>query len=110
MIINIQGKKYFFDIVLKNKAQLVSFYIRTTCKSTKKTSCINNLNQLLSEFNIDSDNRRFADSMWEVSRKEADHFINTAKKIFSSISFLNFLENKLDEDRVAGEWENILSS
>ena len=110
MIINIQGEKYFFDIVSRNNRQLVSFYIRATCKLTKRTSCINNLNTILSEFNIDSAKRRFADSTWEVSRKEAGHFINTAKGIFSSIFFLNLLENKLDEDRTAGEWENELKS
>lgn len=107
MIINIQGGKYFFNIVSQSNRQLVSFYIRATCKLTKRTSCINNLNPLLSEFNIDSANRRFADSTWEVSKKEAGHFINTAKEIFSSKSFLNFLEDRLDEDRIVGEWENI---
>lgn len=107
MIINIQGEKYFFDIVSQSNRQLVSFYIRATCKLTKRVSCINNLNLILSEFNIDSTNHKFADSMWEVSIKEANYFINTAKEIFSSKFFLNFLEDKLDEDRIVGEWENI---
>ena len=110
MIINIQGEKYLFDIVSLKEGQLVSFYIRATCKLTRRTSCVNNLNPILSEFNIDSANQRFAESMWEVSRIEADHFISIVKEIFPSISFLKYLENKLDEDRTVGEWENILVS
>lgn len=106
MIINTQGEKYFFDIVSFKKGKLFVFYIRATCKLTKRSSCINNLNTILSEFNIDSTNRKFLDSMWEVSKKEADHFINTTREILSSISFLNFIEDKLDEDRIVGEWEN----
>ena len=111
MIVNIQGEKYLFDIVsFFRKGQLFSFYIRATCKLTKRSSCINNLNPILSELNIDSTNRKFADSMWEGSKKEAEHFMDTTKNIFSSASFLNFLESKLDEDRTIGEWENMLAS
>ncbi len=110
MVINIQGEKYLFNIVSLKERQLGSFYIRATCKLTRRTSCINNLNPILSEFNIDSANQKFVDSMWEVSITEASHFVNISKKIFSSKSFLNYLENKLDDDRDAGEWENIFVS
>ncbi len=42
--------------------------------------------------------------------KEADRFINTTREILSSISFLNFIEDKLNDDRIVGEWENIFVS
>jgi len=110
MVINIQGEKYLFNIVSLKERQLGSFYIRATCKLTKRTSCINNLNAILSEFDVDSANQRYVDSMWEVSVSEASRLLNISKKILKSKSFLNYLENKLDDDRDASEWENIFVS
>jgi hypothetical protein len=107
MIIKIPGRKYNFEIVSKNGGQNVCFYIKSICKSTKRTSCINNLNAILSELDVDHTKPKFFDSMWVVSRKEASHFVNTAKSILADPIFLNYLEKRLDEGRFEGEWENI---
>jgi len=46
--------------------------------------------------------------MWVVTKNESHEFVKTAKEFLSSSYFLNYLERKLDEDREAGEWENVL--
>jgi len=107
MIIKIPGRKYNFEIVSKNGGQNVCFYIKSICNSTGRTSCINNLNAILSELDVDHTKPKFFDSMWVVSRKEAANFVNIANEILSDPIFLRYLEKRLDEDRSAGEWENI---
>jgi len=104
----IQGKQYDFEIVSHNGRYLFCFYIRAICKFTKRTSCITNLNPVLSELGIDSINPKYADSMWEVTEKEAERFVKSAVGFLSDSAFLNYLEGKLDNDRRGGEWENRL--
>lgn len=104
----IQGRDYNFEIVSYNGGYLFCFYIRAICKFTKRTSCINNLNPVLSEFGISQTNPKYVDSMWEVTEKEAKRFVKTAIGFISNPTFLSYLEGKLDEDRMEGEWERIL--
>lgn len=108
MIIKIQWERYNFEIDSENGRRNVYFYIKAICKSTGRTSCINNLNAVLSELEVDPAKPKFEDSTWVVSRKEANSFINTAKKFLTDVVFLNYLEKRLDEDRACGEWENVL--
>ncbi|KPL00707.1 MAG: hypothetical protein AMJ91_03440 [candidate division Zixibacteria bacterium SM23_73_3] len=107
MIINIEGFKYDLEICLEKARRSFCFYIRATCKSNRRTSCINNLNAILSELNFDPRKPRFADSSWIVSKKEASCFADVAKAVLSDSQFLSYLEKKLHEDRLEGEWENI---
>jgi len=104
----IQGKKYNFEIVSYHRRIGFCFFIRAKCKSTGRFSCINNLNAILSELGVDLDDPKFADSMWVVTKNESHEFVKTAKEFLSNSYFLNYLERKLDEDREAGEWENVL--
>jgi len=104
----IEGKLYDFEVVSHNRGGLFCFYIRAICKFTKRTSCINNLNPVLSEFGIDQINPKYADSMWEVTEKEVKRFAKSAIGFLSDSGFLNYLEGKLDNDRREGEWENRL--
>ncbi len=78
MIKNIQGKKYNFEIVAENEC----FCIKAKHKDTRRFSCINNLNIVLSELcsninNINDD--RFQDSQWIISNNEIKNFEKTAK-------------------------------
>lgn len=103
----IRGKKYNFEIVLENGKNSTCFHIRAICKSTKRTSCINNLNAILSEFNVDIDARKYEDSSWVLTNREAKNLAAKGKKLLFDSYFRDYIESCLDEDRALGEWENI---
>ncbi len=103
----IQGKKYDFEIVSQNERNDFCFFIRAICKSTRRTSCINNLNPILSEFNVRADEPKYQDSSWVVTKKEAYRLEAKGKQFLSDSSFRDYIESRLDEDRALGEWENI---
>jgi len=107
MITKINGSKYSFEIFTEAKRQGCRFFIKAKSKAAGRFSCINNLNAVLSEFNVDVNNPKFCDSMWVVTKDEANYFEAVAKRFLSDPSFLVYLECKLDEDRRSGEWENI---
>ena len=107
MTISIQGRKYNFEVVSQNERNDFYFFIRAICKSTKRVSCINNLNTILSEFNIEVDDPKFWDSTWVVTREEAYNLEGKAKQFLSDSSSRDYIESHLDEDRVLGEWETI---
>jgi len=107
MITAIRGGKYNFEIVSQNKGWDSCFFIRAICKSTGRVSCINNLNAVLSEFNIGIDDPKGADSTWLVTEEETHYLEKTAKQFLASLLFVDYLERQLDEDRSLGEWENI---
>ena len=106
MITYIQGKKYNFEIVSQNKGQDFCFFIKAIDKHTRRFSCINNLNAILSEFHVGTDDPKVADSMWVVAKEDAHYLEKTAKQFLLDRLFLNYLEKQLDEDRTLGEWEN----
>ena len=109
MTISIQGRKYNFEVVSQNERNAFYFFIRAICKSTKRVSCINNLNTILSEFNIEVDDPKFWDSTWVVTREEAYNLEGKAKQFLSDSFFRDYIESHLDEDRMAGEWENVVN-
>ena len=102
----IQGRKYNFEIVSQNGRNDFCFFIRAICKSTKRTSCINNLNAILSEFNVEVDDPKYHDSSWVVTKEEAYSLEVKGKQFLSDSSFRDYIEGCLDEDRVLSEWEN----
>ena len=106
MITKIQGEKYKFEIVSENEGEDVGFFIKAIDRLTGRFSCINNLNTTLSEFDVDIDDPNFQDSMWVVTKKDARRFARAAKQLLANSCFLNYLEKRLDEDRLCGEWEN----
>jgi len=107
VITTIEGFKYDFQICSEKENGYSCFYIRATCKSSGRTSCINNLNAILSELDVDPRKPKFADSSWTVSSNEASYFADVAKTVLSDSRFLRYLEKKLHDDRLEGEWENI---
>lgn len=106
-----KGNKYNFKIIYKefNKNEC-SWTLKAICKETNCYSGVNNLNPVLSELGIDEGTicGRFEDSsIWEVSKQEMKEFNKIAKSFLTSKKYLKYLENKLDEDRRQGEWENV---
>ncbi len=106
-----KGNKYNFEMIYKefNKNKC-SWTLKAICKKTNCYSGINNLNPVLSELGISEDTTygRFEDSSrWEVSKQEMKEFNKNAKSFLTSKKYLKYLENKLDEDRSQGEWENV---
>ena|SRR3972149_539843 len=100
----IHGNRYDFRIVSNAR----EFYIQATDKFSLRCSCINNLNPILSELvHEQTYNTQFDNSRWAVSEEEGEGFANTAVEFLSDNGFRLYIESKLDEDRMAGEWENI---
>jgi len=108
MIIKKHGKKYNFEINSQPEGRDFSFFIKAKSKTSRRFSYINNLNAILSEFDIKEEDQRIEDSTWEVTKNESISLISTAIEFLSSDSFLDYLERQLDEDRLLGEWENTL--
>jgi hypothetical protein len=103
----IHGRNYNFEIVLESGRKDSCFYIRAICKYSKRTSCINNLNIILSELNVDIDAPKYQDSSWLVTKREAKNLAVEGKSLLFDSSFRDYIESRLDEDRAQGEWENI---
>ncbi|MBI3034881.1 hypothetical protein HYY71_01030 [Candidatus Woesearchaeota archaeon] len=105
------GNKYNFEITYKqlNKHEC-SWTLKAICKATNRCSGVNNLNPVLSELGINEGIvcGKFEDSFgWKVSIQEMKKFNQIAKSFLTSENYLKYLENKLDEDRGQGEWENV---
>ncbi len=103
-MIRVQSEKYNFEIVSEDEDSY--FFIKAIDIHTGRYSCINNLNAILSEFNIGIDDPKVEDSMWVLTKEDACYLEKTAKQILSDPSFRDYLERQLDEDRMSGEWEN----
>ncbi len=100
---SIHGDRYDFRVV----ANVREFYIQATDKTSRRYSCINNLNPILSELVHDQYNdKQFDDSRWDVSKEQGEEFAKTAVEFLSDEGFRQYIERKLDDDRISGEWEN----
>ena len=102
----ISGDNYRFEIATGTKGRERIFYIRAYDNRTGRFSSINNLNTILSELEIDVDNPRYYDSLWEVKESEISCLKNKTITLLSDPMFRRFLEYKLDEDQDCEEWEN----
>ena len=98
----VKGKNYSFSIV----ADGVQFYIEALHLASSRFSFINNLNVILSVFNINSDDEKVSESQWLVSKQQSRLFFKKAIELLSNKGSRDFVEQKLDEDRLCGEWEN----
>ena len=98
----IKGQNYNFRVV----AEGVKFYIEVIHSSSLRFSFINNLNVILSGFNINIDDKKVSESQWTASNeKQGKSFFKKAIKFLSDRSHRDYIERKLDEDRKCGEWE-----
>lgn len=98
----IKGQKYNFCVV----ADRAKFYIEAIHLASLKFSSINNLNVILSEFNIDIDDERVSEPQWFIPARQNKLFFRKAVNFLSDKIYRDYLERKLDEDRKCGEWEN----
>lgn len=99
----IKGNNYNFYIMEDRS----SFYIKASDRRFNRSSFINNLNVILSEFNISANDNLAPESQWELTRKQSILFFKKATKFLQNKNSRSFIEKKLDEDRECGEWENI---
>ena len=106
-----EGNKYNFKIIYKDfNENECSWTLKSICKQTNSYSGINNLNPILSELGIEEDTicGIFEDSsLWKISKREMEKFNKITKIFLTNKNYLKYLENKLDEDRGQGEWENV---
>ena len=98
----IKGQNYNFYII----ADGMKFYIKALHLTSSRFSFINNLNAVLSEFDISADDKKVSESQWLISKKQSGLFFEKAKKILLSENNRGYIERKLNEDRECGEWEN----
>ncbi|MGB3479825.1 MAG: hypothetical protein WBB67_11775 [bacterium] len=110
MITKIEGEKYNYEIGSENEDKDSCFFIKAMDKLTGKFSCINNLNAILSEFNVGIDDPKVEDSMWVLTKEDTRHLKETARQFLSDPSFRDYLERQLDKDRTLGEWENQITT
>lgn len=96
----IGGRKYDFYIVGTGRR----FFIKAVCKTSGRYSCINNPNAIISELKITQNDFKYYDSMWTT--KNAYNFYRKIVSFLSDKFSLEYVEDKLDEDRLYGEWEN----
>ena len=98
----IKGQNYNFHVV----ANRIRFYIKAIHLVSLRFSFINNLNAILSEFNISIDDKKVSESQWLISKKRGKLFFKKTMKFLSDKTYRGYLEKKLDDDRKYGEWEN----
>ncbi|OIN98591.1 hypothetical protein COS16_08650 [Candidatus Desantisbacteria bacterium CG02_land_8_20_14_3_00_49_13] len=98
----IKGRKYNFYVVSDG----IEFYIKALHRISSRASFINNVNAILSEFNIDINDKKSAESQWLISEKLSGQFFKRAKSFLSDKNYRDYIEKRLDEDRECGEWEN----
>ncbi len=103
---NYSGRKYSFEVEFEPHRSRFLFTITAIHKKSRRYSVINTLNPILSEFGIETDNVRQEQSEWELTKKEVQTFRERASAIFTCKDYLRLLDQKLDEDRECGEWEN----
>ena len=100
------GDKYLFEVESTPIAKGFAFVITAIDRSSGKRSHVNNLNGILSEFDLDEDDPRTEESDWWVSTREIDQFQVRAGEMLRSKYMLKQIESTLDEDRMLGEWSN----
>ena len=103
----IKGEMYNFVVNCFKCENDFLFYIEAINLQEKTHSFINNLNNILSEFNINMNDKRISESQWILKRKEAKLFFSHAINFLLDIKFKNYIERRLNEDRSLGEWNKI---
>jgi len=100
----INGKRYKFVIGFIKDKNNFYFEIEAIDLKNKTHSFINNVNCILSQFDIDSHDGEKMESMWKVKEKEGKRFFKQGVNFISSRSFREYLERQLNLDQELGEW------
>ncbi len=98
----IKGQNYNFCVITGER----EFYIEAIHLVSLRFSFINNLNVILSEFNLAIDDKKVSESQWFASEKQSELFSKKTIKFLSDKVYRDYIEKKLDEDRECSEWEN----
>ena len=107
MIKKIEGEKYLFEIESSSIKGKFAFEIEAIDKRSGRYSTINTLNAFLSWCEIGVHDSRIGEPEWIVSKKEYGRLERCIARLFADKNFIAYLEHKLDEDRIEGEWANI---
>ncbi len=108
MLRKYKGINYFIEVEAEPFKNTYFFSMTAIHKKSRRTSCINTLNYILSQFGIEIDNVRSEESDWLLTRKELKPYIPIASSLFRSKTYLKSLDLELDEDRECSEWENTI--
>lgn len=100
------GDRYLFEVESIPATRGFTFTITAIDPRSGRRSHINNLNGIVSEFNLNEDDPRNEESSWWALRSEVEHFHAVAGQIFRNKYMLKHIEATLDEDRRLGEWSN----
>ncbi len=100
----ITGGKYDFIIKCGEIKCNYCFYIEAKHRASFSHSYINNINCILSEFNIDVNDEKVAESQWALTKKEAGEYFIKANNFLNDTYFRKYIEQQLDLDRELGEW------
>jgi hypothetical protein len=100
------SEKYFFEVTSRPIAEGIVFTITAIDRISGKRSDINNLNGIITAFDLEEDDPREEESDWLLSEKEIVDFQLTAGRILRSKRWLERIESELDDDRSQGEWAN----
>lgn len=101
------GTRYDFRLEFDDIEGEVAFGLRAICRESQRTSCINNLNAILSLLQVNPEEPKYADTEWVVGRSRAARFRRIVTRALSGNDYIQYLETQLDEDRSYGEWANV---
>jgi len=101
------GKNYTIKVESWRDQKKYGFSIVAVHRKSKRQSCINTLNTILSWFGIEEDSELVSESDWYLTRKKWSEYRKSAREIFGNKKSLTYLERQLDEDRSCGEWANL---
>lgn len=85
------------------------FYVKAIDKSTLRSSFVTNMNGLMDEIagdEFDLDNPSIQETNWQGTIFQVRRWFNRARQILNYKKYLPHIEHLLDDDRLAGEWEN----
>ncbi len=100
---------YELEVSIHLWSQYGVFSIKATDKTSRRYSFVTNINGLASQFpGYDPQNPLMENSTWENKSSKVERWYNEAKRLLSDRQFQIYFIRYLDEDRCAGEWENVL--
>ena len=104
------GKDYTVELRSSPCRKMYVFSLVAIHRQSKRWSCINTLNTVLSWFGIEGDSALVSEPDWLITKRRLDEYRKLAKEIFGNKKYLTSLESKLDEDRSCGEWANVIDT
>lgn len=100
---------YEIEVSIRLWSQDGVFSIKATDKTSQRYSYVTNINGLASQFSgYDPENPAMENSTWENKISKVKLWYAEAKEFLSNKEFQAYFARCLDDDRCAGEWENIL--